>query len=183
MKRDWQVSFPPPKLPHRSPPNLTAAWQICGKCLALAFFAEPGAATPPSRLCRNENLRNLLCHQFAARLVGAVNVRSERFRPARLKPFPWFGILRRPVRRSRGASSRMQHKCLWGRRISRACEPHALPTGSSASGRTLFRINRARRGRELPSVCRNAPEVCRKTWSIHAKCAATFRATRVKPFN
>jgi hypothetical protein len=52
---------------HIIPPrNLSAAWQICGQSMAIAFFAEPGAATPPSPLCRNENLRNLLCHQFAA---------------------------------------------------------------------------------------------------------------------
>jgi hypothetical protein len=46
--------------------------------MAIAFSAEPGAATPPSPLCRNENLRNLLWRQFAARLVGAVDVRLGR---------------------------------------------------------------------------------------------------------
>jgi hypothetical protein len=71
--------------------------------------------------------------------------------------------LRRPVRRSRGASSRMPRKCLSGRRISRARWAGCLPCGSSASSVTLFRVVRAQRGRELPSVCRNAPEVCRKT--------------------
>jgi hypothetical protein len=61
-------------VPHPSPQNLTAAWQIRGQFMATAFFAEPRAATPPSRLCRNENLRKLFCHQFAARLVTAIDV-------------------------------------------------------------------------------------------------------------
>jgi hypothetical protein len=74
-------------------PNLSAAWQICGKFLALAFFAEPRSATLPSPLCRNENLRNRLCRQFAARLPHAVNVRRGRIPATRLKPFAWFGIL------------------------------------------------------------------------------------------
>jgi hypothetical protein len=101
----------------------------------------------------------------------------------RLKPFPWFGILRRPARQSRKPSSRMLRKCLSGRRISRAAWLRALPCGSSASSVTLFRFVRAPQGCELPSVCRNAPEVCRKTRRFNAKFGATFRVTRVKPFN
>jgi hypothetical protein len=155
--------LPATAAPHRSRPNLSTAWQICGKFLAVAFFTEPHAATSPSRLCRNENLRNPLCLNVAARLVGAVNVRIGWFRPTRLKPFPSFGILRRPVRRARGAAARMLHKCLSGRRISRAICAGCLPCGSSASSVTLFLINRAQRARELPSVRRNALEVCRKT--------------------
>jgi hypothetical protein len=91
--------------------------------------------------------------------------------------------LRRPVRRSRGASSRMRRKCLQLRRISRAPAPPAVPCGSSASRVTLFRLVRALRGRELPSVCRNAPEVCRKTRRSKLNCGATFRATHVKPLH
>jgi hypothetical protein len=182
MKHDWKVVFPPPKCrivrSRTFPP-----WQICGKFLAAAFFLGSRAATSPSRLCRRENLRNPLCHQFAARLVGAVNVRPGRFRPTRLKPFPPFGILRRPVRRSRSAPSRMRRKYFYRRRISRAPWAGCLPTGSSASRRRLFRLVRALRGRELPSVCRNAPEVCRKTRRYIAKFGATFRGTQVKPFN
>jgi hypothetical protein len=79
--------------------NLSAVWQFCGKFLAPAFFAQPRAATSPSRLCRKENLRERLCRQFAARFVGAVEVRFWRTPVTRPKPFAWFGILRRPVRR------------------------------------------------------------------------------------
>jgi hypothetical protein len=53
-----------------------------------------------SRLCRKENLRNLFCLQFAARLVGAVNARSGWLWRTRLKLFTWFRILRCPLRRS-----------------------------------------------------------------------------------
>jgi hypothetical protein len=182
---DWgpAAGFAAGEVPHRSRPNLSAAWQICGQSMAPAFFAEPRAATPPSPLCRNENLRNPLCLKFAARLVGAVNVRIARFRPTRPNPFPWFEILRRSLRGFRAASSRMPHKCLSGRRISRAPWAGCLPCGSSASSRTLFRVVRAQRARQLPSVRRNAPEVCRKTRRFQLKCAATFRATRVKPLN
>jgi hypothetical protein len=84
-------------MPSRSRPNLTAAWQICGKFLAVAFFVEPRAATSPSRLCRKKNSRNLLCHQFAARLPHAVNVRSGWIPATRLKLFTSFRVLRRPV--------------------------------------------------------------------------------------
>jgi hypothetical protein len=108
--------------------------------VAVAFFAEPPAATPPSRLRRKKNSRNLLCLQFAARLLSAVNVRTGRIRRTRLKLFTWFRILRRPVRQSRRVSSRMLCKCLSTRRISRATELPALPCGSSASSRTLFRF-------------------------------------------
>jgi hypothetical protein len=78
--------------------NLSAAWQICGKFLVAAFFAEPRAATSPSPLRPNENLRKLLCRQFAARLLSAVDVRLGRNSGGALKPFPSLGILRRPVR-------------------------------------------------------------------------------------
>ena len=102
---------------------------------------------------------------------------------ARLKPFAWFGILRRPVLRlARRAVvdaaqvavrtrdfARMRAVCL-AMRLKRF-RPHAFSLRPRAA-RT-----------PLPSLCRNAPEVCRKTWSFHAKCAATFQATRVKPFN
>jgi hypothetical protein len=120
---------------------------------------------------------------LAARLVGGVNVRIGWFRLRRLKPFPSLEILHRPVRRSRGASSRMPHKCLSGRRISRGSGAGCPSHGSSTSSRTLFRVVRAQRARELPSVRRNAPEVCRMTRRFHAKCAATFRTTHVKPLH
>jgi hypothetical protein len=61
-----------------------------------------------------------------------------RFRSC-LMLFTSFEILRRPVRRSRGASSRMLHKCLSARRISRVSCAASLRCGSSASSRTLFR--------------------------------------------
>jgi hypothetical protein len=65
--------------------------------MAFAFFAQPRAGTSPSPLRRNDNLRKRLCHQFAARLAGAVDARPGQIPAARLKPFAWFGILRRPV--------------------------------------------------------------------------------------
>jgi len=123
-------------------PNLTAPWQIRGQSMAAAFFAEPRAATPPSPLCRNENLHNPLCLNVAARLVGAVNVRIGWSQSTRLKPLPWFGILRRPVRRWRVTASRMPHKCLSGRRILRARWAGCLPCGASASSVALFRFLR-----------------------------------------
>jgi hypothetical protein len=43
---------------HRSRPNLSAAWQICGEFLLIGgrsrFFEGPRAATLRSRLCRKE---------------------------------------------------------------------------------------------------------------------------------
>jgi hypothetical protein len=142
---------------------------------------EPRSATEKHPLCRKEKLRNPLCRQFAARLVGAVNVRIGWFRPTRLKPFSWFRVLRRLARRSHSASSRMLHKCLSGRRISRARELHALPCGSSASSRRLFRFVGALRGRELPSVRRNAPEVCRKTRRFTLSSAPHFGPSTLSP--
>jgi hypothetical protein len=148
-------SLPAAELPHR-PPNLSAAWQICGKFMADAFFAEPRAATSPSRVCRKENLRKLLCLNVAARLVSAVYVRIGHFRLTQLKAFAAFRILCWPARQSRSASSRMRHKCLSGRRISqRTCA--ACPAMRRKRFTChAFRFVRALRGRELPSVCRNA---------------------------
>jgi hypothetical protein len=65
MKHDWKV-VSAGEVPHPPQPNLSAAWQICGIFMAIAFFAEQRAATPPSRLRRNESLRKLLCLKFAA---------------------------------------------------------------------------------------------------------------------
>src|ERR1700754_3770183 len=46
------------------------------------IFRGTGRATPPSSLCRNENSCNPLCHQFAARLAGALDVRLGEIAPA-----------------------------------------------------------------------------------------------------
>jgi hypothetical protein len=79
MKQDWKV------VSRRRRDALFAAEPFrrvanLRKFLAAAFFVGSRTATPRSRLCRKENLRNLLCRQFAARLVGAVDVRPGRFR-------------------------------------------------------------------------------------------------------
>jgi hypothetical protein len=56
MKQDWKV-VPAGEVPHRSLPNLTAAWQICGK-----FFANRWRS-PFSRNRAPPHCR----HGFAAR--------------------------------------------------------------------------------------------------------------------
>jgi hypothetical protein len=65
MEQHWKVVSPPAKGPPPQP-NLSTPWQICGKSMAFASFAEPRAATPPSPLCRNENSHNALCLKSAA---------------------------------------------------------------------------------------------------------------------
>jgi hypothetical protein len=147
-------------------PNLSAARQICRNFLAAAFFAERRAATSPSRPRRNENLCELLCHQFTARLVSAGDGPLRRNSDGALKPFLWFGILRRPVRRFARRAVPDAAQVLVRRQDFRGPLGSLPACGSSTSSVTFFCVVRALRGRELPSVRRNAPEVCRKTQSI-----------------
>jgi hypothetical protein len=72
----------------------------------------------------------------------------------------------RSTPRGMGAAPRrsMSHKCFKQRWISGAARRLASPCGASASRDALFRFVRALRRRDLPSVCRNLPEVCRKNW-------------------
>jgi hypothetical protein len=72
--------------PHRARPNFSAAWQIYGEFLALAFFAEPGAATSPSRLCRKENWRKLLALSLPQDLSAQLMFDLGKIPTTRLKP-------------------------------------------------------------------------------------------------
>jgi hypothetical protein len=58
------------------------------------------------------------------------------------------------------------HKCFKERWISGEARPRVAPCGLSASIVALFRYRRHVASRGLPSVCRNAPEVCRKTFRV-----------------
>jgi hypothetical protein len=128
-------------------------------------------------------LRNLLCHQFAARLVGTVNVRLGRLRRRGLSYSLGFEFCvdRCGDRAARGLACGTSASQDTGFRAHLAL--HALPCGSSASSRTLFRFVRVLRGPELPSFGRNAPEVCRKTRRLTLSAAPHFAPTPVKPFN
>jgi hypothetical protein len=128
-------------------------------------------------------LRNLLCLQFAARLVGAVNVRPGWFRRRGLSCSLGFAFCAgrcgdRAARRLACCASACQDA---GFRAPAGLP--AQPCGSSASSRRLFRFVRALRGRQLPSVCRNAPEVCRKTRRFTPSAAPHFGPPPVKPLN
>jgi hypothetical protein len=57
----------------------------------------------------------------------------------------------------------MLHKCFRQRWISDEPMLRASPCGLSASSAAGFRFADTLRGRNLPPLCRNAPEVCRKT--------------------
>jgi anti-sigma factor RsiW len=57
----------------------------------------------------------------------------------------------------------MRHKCFRQRWILSRASPRAAVCGSSAWSAALFRCHRHAGSGELPSVRRNAPEVCRKT--------------------
>jgi hypothetical protein len=57
----------------------------------------------------------------------------------------------------------MLRKFFNGQRISEQANASRSPWSLSASSGALFRLARAPRGRRLPSVRRNAPEVCRNT--------------------
>jgi hypothetical protein len=106
---------------------------------------------------------------FGAAWLGQSGLSASRFMRFRITP------------RGIGAAPRrlMRLKCFKQRWISGAARPLASPCGASASRDKLFRLVRALRGRDLPPVCRNVPEVCRKT--------RTFRrwpsGMQLKPFN
>jgi hypothetical protein len=136
-------------------------------------------------------------HGFAATKIRAIRFAASL--PQDLSPqlmFELAGFGRRGLSRSldleflrptRG--SRATHRRACGASASSYAGFRALlalpdpPHSSSVSSVTLFRAVRAQHRRALPSVCRNAPEVCRMTRRFKLKCAATFRAIRVKPFN
>jgi len=131
--------------------------------MAIAFFAEPGAPHRRHRFAATKIRATRFATSLPQDLPAHLMFDWAKLRLPRPNPLAWFGILRRPVRRSRGAASQMPHKCLSGRRFRAAHCAGCPPCGSSASSHTLFRVGRARRGRELPSVCRDVPEVCRMT--------------------
>jgi hypothetical protein len=67
--------------------------------MAPAFFTEPRAATPPSPLRRNEICASCFATSLPQDLSAQLIFDLGEIPTARLKPFVWFGILRRPVRR------------------------------------------------------------------------------------
>jgi hypothetical protein len=60
-------------------------------------------------------------------------------------------------------ASTTTRKCFNRQRILDATRRRASPCGLSACSGALFRKQRRAKGGGLPLVCRNAPEVCRKT--------------------
>jgi hypothetical protein len=70
-------------------------------------------------------------------------------------------------------------KCFNGRRILRLTEPRLAPSDLSASINATFRFVESSTGGELPSVCRNVPEVCRKT----SPAQRSQPGMSLKPFN
>jgi hypothetical protein len=66
----------------------------------------------------------------------------------------------------------MLHKCFNGLRISDQAKLLASRCGLSASTGSLFAAVRAPQGRDLPSLRRKAPEVCRKTHMFGAASPA-----------
>jgi hypothetical protein len=61
---------------------------------------------------------------------------------------------------------RMQRKCFMQRWFLERTRCRAAPWGASASTDTLFHCHRHAGKRKLPSLRRNAPEVCRKTSGV-----------------
>jgi hypothetical protein len=84
-----------------------------------------------------------------------------------------------PAWRIAPAAPLTARKCLNGRRISHRTAPRIPSRGLSASTDAMFRPVGASRGRELPSVRRNVPEVRRKTLSAPGRQPGMG----LKPFN
>jgi hypothetical protein len=88
---------------------------------------------------------------------------AARFWRPGLNASPRFGFRITPRGIDAAPRRPMLHKCFKERRISKRTKLRALRCGLSASSAALFRCRRRVQRRDLPSVCRNAPEVCRKT--------------------
>jgi hypothetical protein len=70
-------------------------------------------------------------------------------------------------------------KCFNQHRILDATRPPAAPCGLNACSGAVFRTHRRASGRGLPLVCRNVPEVCRKT----RRSSAVRRSMQLKCFS
>jgi hypothetical protein len=106
---------------------------------------------------------------FGAALFSRPGLSASRFMGFRIAP------------RGIGAAPRrlMRLKCFKQQWISKPARSHAALCGVSASLGAAFCPARASGGCELPSVCRNAPEVCRKTFGFERRPPGM----QLKPFN
>jgi hypothetical protein len=91
---------------------------------------------------------------FGAAWLGQSGLSASRSMGFRITPRRIGAAPRRPMLR----------KCFRQRRISKRARRLASPSGASPSSDALFLLVRASCRGDLPSVCRNVPEVCRKTW-------------------
>jgi len=112
--------------------------------------------------------RKIACLQFAARLASAVNVRRGAFWRTGFKLLTRLGISHRAAPTSFAARFGTPHKCFNQHRIFDTTRRRAAPCGLNACSGAVFRKHRRAYGRGLPSVCRKAPEVRRKTRHLRA---------------
>jgi hypothetical protein len=160
---------------------------------AMRRKGSAAAAAPQKNLILpQDNSRKSRCLQFAARLVGAVNVRDLRESQTSVKCFPRCRISSRMMRRAfctspSHASQAVEQPSESPRShgdCSRCTAQPLPPTRFSAPNDAL----RSAKRRRLPSVCRNVPSSCRKTplgSRVIGRCAlststgARFRRDRI----
>jgi hypothetical protein len=155
------------------PTYLTAPWQICG-----IFSATPW---------RTRFSRNRSRHAFAAKKPGLAARKIARISiafslPQDLRIALMFGAARFGEPASSGSRSvgfhiaprrphspqhlGTPHKCFNQQRIFDTNKRLAAPCDLNTCGGAVFRKQRRVGNRDLPSVCRNAPEVRRKTQQL-----------------
>jgi hypothetical protein len=147
--------------------NLTAAWQIRGnfpanpwrpRCSRCHIAAAKKPVVAARKIAPTPFASGLPQDSRMQLMFGAADFSKPALSASRSFEF------RARLRGDRVASRcLMLRKCFSQRWILQRTKPLAARCVISASSAALFRFARASQHRELPSVCRNAPEVCRKT--------------------
>jgi hypothetical protein len=137
--------------------------------MADRFFAEPLSATHPPR--KNLALPQEKLRAFSLPQDSSVQLMfgAARFGEPALSGSRSVGFHIAPRRCHSPQRLGTPHKCFNQQRIFDTSRRLAAPCDLNTCGGAVFRKQRRVGNRDLPSVCRNAPEVCRKTRSSTAR--------------
>ena len=131
--------------------------------MAGGFFTELFAATHPPRKNPALPQGKLLAFSLPHDSQSRVNVRCGSFWRTGFKRLTRLEISYRAAPTRSPQRLGTPHKCFNRHRIFDATRCLAAPCDLNACSGAVFRAHRRARGRGLPLVCRNAPEVRRKT--------------------